>query len=107
MTAGEGFVRMLEGYYGEYAKAFRREVADWVDEIVPKAHHRALYKHVVETISRQFQNQPDIVQLREALPTMPREPKPLLLDAGDVVPRDEAAKRMHGILTRLTKRRRA
>jgi len=107
VTAGEGFVRMLEGYYGEYAKAFRREVADWVDSQVSQEKHRTLYKHVVATVSRQYQNQPDIVQLREALTDMPREPAPLLLDSADVVPREEAAKRMHGILTRLTKRRRA
>jgi hypothetical protein len=96
--AVESFVRLVEGYYGRYREPIlRREVVEWIgEEGLDPSLFRAWYKLLVRTISREYNCQPDIVQLgrvyREASAARAADrPEILALDTGAVLSREEAA----------------
>ena len=101
----EAFVRLVEGYYGRYAEPIlRREIKEWiVEEHLDSSLFRAWYKRLVRSVSREYNNQPDIVQLSKvyrdvaAARAAERSAVPAL-DVAPVMSRDEAAAAMKKLL---------
>lgn len=110
MSESDALMQLIEGYYGAYADVpvLRREVKEWIREAyIPARLTKRFFRTVTRTISREYSNRPDVVQLERTLKTMHDEirlesPAPKLLDTGPVIPREEAARRMSEMLVMVT-----
>ncbi len=101
MTPSQGFMKLLEDYYGSYRATpeLRKKLMEWLEEQnLPLPVIRELYETTIRSIGNEYSRKPDIKTLDDILNHMyelrTQSPQQLQLPEESYLPRKDAANRM-------------